>query len=106
MIRRPPRSTLFPYTTLFRSGMQRMLGMTVDQMQPLFIVILLGTIAGIAVSALTFGLENMGKQIVGSIVLFALAAGWTTAAPAWPGPRTSSAASSSWPWARACSWGR
>src|SRR5574337_1655869 len=24
MIRRPPRSTLFPYTTLFRSGRQRM----------------------------------------------------------------------------------
>src|SRR2546422_7852730 len=24
MIRRPPRSTLFPYTTLFRSGMERM----------------------------------------------------------------------------------
>src|SRR3712207_8798698 len=24
MIRRPPRSTLFPYTTLFRSGGQRM----------------------------------------------------------------------------------
>src|SRR2546430_12083376 len=23
MIRRPPRSTLFPYTTLFRSGVQR-----------------------------------------------------------------------------------
>src|SRR5256885_9572008 len=23
MIRRPPRSTLFPYTTLFRSGLQR-----------------------------------------------------------------------------------
>src|SRR3712207_8951998 len=23
MIRRPPRSTLFPYTTLFRSGMRR-----------------------------------------------------------------------------------
>src|SRR2546422_4422343 len=23
MIRRPPRSTLFPYTTLFRSGQQR-----------------------------------------------------------------------------------
>src|SRR5260370_6430038 len=26
MIRRPPRSTLFPYTTLFRSGRQRNLG--------------------------------------------------------------------------------
>src|SRR3712207_8980265 len=25
MIRRPPRSTLFPYTTLFRSGLQRVL---------------------------------------------------------------------------------
>src|SRR5688572_5406041 len=24
MIRRPPRSTLFPYTTLFRSGMKRL----------------------------------------------------------------------------------
>src|SRR2546427_1982008 len=26
MIRRPPRSTLFPYTTLFRSGFERQLG--------------------------------------------------------------------------------
>src|SRR3982751_7003645 len=26
MIRRPPRSTLFPYTTLFRSGRSRILG--------------------------------------------------------------------------------
>src|SRR2546422_6578318 len=26
MIRRPPRSTLFPYTTLFRSGADRTLG--------------------------------------------------------------------------------
>src|SRR5438876_5662985 len=26
MIRRPPRSTLFPYTTLFRSGLQYTLG--------------------------------------------------------------------------------
>src|SRR5688572_32694803 len=25
MIRRPPRSTLFPYTTLFRSGLQHLL---------------------------------------------------------------------------------
>src|SRR3712207_8556988 len=26
MIRRPPRSTLFPYTTLFRSGIERIAG--------------------------------------------------------------------------------
>src|SRR2546427_6181580 len=30
MIRRPPRSTLFPYTTLFRSG-QRRAGMETEQ---------------------------------------------------------------------------
>src|SRR5260221_10507496 len=29
MIRRPPRSTLFPYTTLFRSGRDQNLGLTV-----------------------------------------------------------------------------
>src|SRR5260370_24931242 len=28
MIRRPPRSTLFPYTTLFRSGCSRSTGVT------------------------------------------------------------------------------
>src|SRR3712207_8869283 len=33
MIRRPPRSTLFPYTTLFRSSAER----------PLFIPVILGT---------------------------------------------------------------
>src|SRR2546428_6815789 len=32
MIRRPPRSTLFPYTTLFRSlGLRDSLGCTLDQ---------------------------------------------------------------------------
>src|SRR5687768_18481482 len=31
MIRRPPRSTLFPYTTLFRSVAVRVLGIAVDQ---------------------------------------------------------------------------
>src|SRR3712207_9008240 len=30
MIRRPPRSTLFPYTTLFRSSAYRMIGMRVS----------------------------------------------------------------------------
>src|SRR5258705_5635777 len=31
MIRRPPRSTLFPYTTLFRSGLARMSANVVDR---------------------------------------------------------------------------
>src|SRR2546425_5990567 len=29
MIRRPPRSTLFPYTTLFRSDLERQRGITI-----------------------------------------------------------------------------
>src|SRR5688572_32063831 len=32
MTRRPPRSTLFPYTTLFRSGMTHVKVMVVDEM--------------------------------------------------------------------------
>src|SRR3989475_9150149 len=32
MIRRPPRSTLFPYTTLFRSGGQRLKELTAGSM--------------------------------------------------------------------------
>src|SRR5215211_4643922 len=31
MIRRPPRSTLFPYTTLFRSSLRRALGGDLDR---------------------------------------------------------------------------
>src|SRR3989454_8024333 len=31
MIRRPPRSTLFPYTTLFRSLVERLLGGALEQ---------------------------------------------------------------------------
>src|SRR5256885_7598136 len=35
MIRRPPRSTLFPYTTLFRSGRPRLINVPrVDWIQP------------------------------------------------------------------------
>src|SRR2546427_1984834 len=34
MIRRPPRSTLFPYTTLFRSRRRRLRGMKLEQRLP------------------------------------------------------------------------
>src|SRR2546422_1411512 len=33
MIRRPPRSTLFPYTTLFRSDIHTQVGEVVEQMR-------------------------------------------------------------------------
>src|SRR5260221_6225621 len=45
MIRRPPRSTLFPYTTLFRSGRERRVAAGEDQSQPV-----------VAHGALLFGL--------------------------------------------------
>src|SRR2546429_9652620 len=35
MIRRPPRSTLFPYTTLFRSRVQDLLGLLVGELEAL-----------------------------------------------------------------------
>lgn len=55
-------------------GMMRSLGMTPEQMQPLFIVILLGTMAGMAVSAITFGKENLGLQLMAAIVLLGVGA--------------------------------
>src|SRR3712207_6900260 len=38
MIRRPPRSTLFPYTTLFRSAERRAVGEDVADRHPLALV--------------------------------------------------------------------
>lgn len=54
-------------------GMLRTLGMTPDQMQPLFIVIFAGTLLGIVLSAATFGLENLRKQLLAAIVLLGVA---------------------------------
>src|SRR3989338_1444002 len=34
MIRRPPRSTLFPYTTLFRSRREELLGQSIERLVP------------------------------------------------------------------------
>jgi MFS family permease len=55
-------------------GMLRTLGMGPDQMQPLFAVILAGTVVGIAASALTFSPKTIIPQILVSIVLFGVAA--------------------------------
>ncbi|MBV8248279.1 MAG: MFS transporter [Comamonas sp.] len=55
-------------------GLMRSLGMTPDQMQPLFGVILGGTLVGVALSAITFGVPQIGRQILAAIALFATAA--------------------------------
>lgn len=54
-------------------GMLRMLGMGPDQMQVLFAVVLAGTIAGIAASALTFSPKTIIPQILAAILLFGVA---------------------------------
>ncbi len=55
-------------------GMLRTLGMAPDQMQPLFAVILMGTVAGIALSSLTFTVDNVGRQLLAALVLLGVAA--------------------------------
>src|SRR2546430_4648873 len=67
MIRRPPRSTLFPYTTLFRSidrrrelGLLRFLGAATPQIRKLIVAeaALLGVLATAAGVALGFALRS------------------------------------------------
>ena len=55
-------------------GLLRVLGMGPDQMQPLFGVILIGTVCGIAASSLTFSPKTLIPQILVAIVLFGTAA--------------------------------
>src|SRR3712207_9590825 len=61
MIRRPPRSTLFPYTTLFRSGLPRALERVAGlqaQYAPSMYVGLWSRVEGFARDALTRALER------------------------------------------------
>lgn len=55
-------------------GLLRTLGMGPDQMQPLFGVILVGSIAGVLASALTFSPKTLIPQLLAAIVLFGVAA--------------------------------
>ena len=55
-------------------GMLRTLGMTADQMQPLFGVILAGTLVGITASALTISMETMRRQLIAALLLLGTAA--------------------------------
>ncbi|WP_243493011.1 MFS transporter [Massilia violaceinigra] len=55
-------------------GLLRTLGMGPDQMQPLFAVILAGTIVGMVASSITFSPKTVIPQILLSILLFGVAA--------------------------------
>src|SRR3712207_9447229 len=70
MIRRPPRSTLFPYTTLFRSALRRL----VDQKHPVVVEqrardrdhLLLAS--GERAGTLRAALPQLGKELVDEVV--------------------------------------
>ncbi|MDA7417650.1 MFS transporter [Xenophilus arseniciresistens] len=53
-------------------GLLRTLGMGPDQLQPLFGVMLLGMLCGMAVSAFTFGPKAVPLQLLASVVLIAI----------------------------------
>lgn len=55
-------------------GMMRTLGMTPEQMQPLFAVIFVGTVLGIVLSAASFGMKTVGVQMMAAIALLGIAA--------------------------------
>jgi hypothetical protein len=59
MIRRPPRSTLFPYTTLFRSLLAWLLRRVLNGIdgRRLAIVLLKTVAAGLAMTAVTLGVQ-------------------------------------------------
>src|SRR2546430_3292211 len=54
MIRRPPRSTLFPYTTLFRSTMDDLIAVSLAQQR--FNMLLLGLFAALALILAAVGI--------------------------------------------------
>src|SRR2546427_7790094 len=63
MIRRPPRSTLFPYTTLFRSGVG---ALTVE----LLLVLLASRYSGMKGPATTKAVEAVGNSTAIGILMF------------------------------------
>ena len=68
MIRRPPRSTLFPYTTLFRSGISATITAWVLSGKPDLSMIINGILAGlVAITAGCAGVSYLGAVVIGLI---------------------------------------
>src|SRR2546430_14627147 len=73
MIRRPPRSTLFPYTTLFRSLVRFQLHGGAGTLGALTAAIGLGSLVGSLILLRLARRSNKGEPLVASFFLTALA---------------------------------
>src|SRR2546425_5964280 len=62
MIRRPPRSTLFPYTTLFRSGDQRSLVVVVQECKQPVIILLFERVIFVIVALRALNREARSEE--------------------------------------------
>src|SRR3712207_9256034 len=66
MIRLPPRSTLFPYTTLFRSSFVPILSLVRHRRSPSFFFTLVGMLCYVAMLAVTFaGNMPINRRVLG-----------------------------------------
>src|SRR2546425_2589263 len=81
MIRRPPRSTLFPYTTLFRSQLEA------EKVPPLFakLTVPVGAVATTGVASVTVAVQLVGLPTgtEAGVQLTLVAVEYFGAAPAW-----------------------
>src|SRR5256885_3567159 len=75
MIRRPPRSTLFPYTTLFRSELLDALVGRVDVLAMMLVVVELHDAAGDVRLESAIVVRQVGQDVAGHVgLLFAVCA--------------------------------
>src|SRR5260370_10906893 len=62
MIRRPPRSTLFPYTTLFRSGLGGLIAEAIDESLELLDSILLIGVGGLELNQAAYANQQRSEE--------------------------------------------
>jgi len=78
-------------------GFLQALGLNTDQMQNLFIVVLLGSVAGLVVSALTINPATLHRSLMFALLLIAAGALIDAHATSQRAPSTCMSASSCWP---------
>src|SRR5690348_18131542 len=63
MTRPPPRSTLFPYTTLFRSGRDVVLMLLLQSLRPILLGVAIGVLGGYGLSRALNSLDRKSTRL-------------------------------------------